>query len=80
MAFTISGWAVGGQNLGFQSSAWASCSLAFARGLRGFSGTDAFSWMAFASFVYLTSKHGHYLFEIDLVRLVKGVQFATIDV
>ena len=45
-----------------------------------FSGTDAFSWMAFASFVYLTSKHGHYLFEIDLVRLVKGVQFATIDV
>lgn len=58
----------------------ASCSLAFARGLRVFSGTDAFSWMAFASFVYLTSKHRHYLFEIDLVRLVKGVQFATIDV
>lgn len=80
MAFTISGWAVGGQNLGFQSAAWASCSLAFARGLRVFSETDAFSWMAFASFVYLTSKHRHYLFEIDLVRLVKGVQFATIDV
>ena len=58
----------------------ASCSLAFARGLKVFSGTDAFSWMAFAFSVYLTSKHGHYLFEIDLVRLVKGVQFATIDV
>lgn len=55
--FAISGWAVGGQNLGFQSSAWASCSLAFARGLRVFSGTDAFSWMAFASFVYLTDEH-----------------------
>ena len=42
---------------GFQSSAWVSCSLAFAGGLRGFSGTDAFSWMAFASFVYLTDEH-----------------------
>lgn len=58
-----------------------SCSLAFAGGLRGgSSGTGAFSWMAFAFSVYLTSKHRHYLFEIDLVCLVKGVQFATIDV
>ena len=78
--FTIGGWAVGGRNLGFQASAWASCSLAFTRGFRGFSGTDAFSWMAFASFVYLTDEHRHNLFEMDLVRLVKGVQFATIDV
>ena len=45
-----------------------------------FSGIDAFSWMAFASFVYLTDEHGHYFFEMDLVCLVKGVQFATIDV
>lgn len=36
MEFTIGGWAVGGENLGFQTSAWASCSLAFARGLRFF--------------------------------------------
>ena len=65
---------------GFSILRLASCSLAFARGLRGFSGTDAFSWMAFASFVYLTDEHGHNLFEVDFVRFVKGVQFATIDV
>ena len=78
--FTMSGVGRGRTEAGVSILRLASCSLAFARGLRVFSGTDAFSWMAFASFVYLTSKHGHYLFEIDLVRLVKGVQFATIDV
>ena len=70
----------GRTELRFSTLRLASCSLAFAGGLRVFSGTDAFSWMAFASFVYLTDEHGHYFFEIDLVRLVKGVQFATIDV
>ena len=76
----ISGVGRGRTEPGLSILRLASCSLAFVRGLRVFSGTDAFSWMAFASFVYLTSKHGHYLFEIDLIRLVKGVQFATIDV
>ena len=78
--FAINGVGRGRTEPGLSIRRLASCSLAFARGLRGFSGTDAFSWMAFASFVYLTSKHRHYLFEMDLVCLVKGVQFATIDV
>lgn len=78
--FTIGGWAVGGENLGFQSAVWLLAPWLSQEVLGGVSGTDAFSWMAFASFVYLTSKHRHYLFEMDLVRLVKGVQFATIDV
>ena len=77
---TMSGVGRGRTEPGLSIRRLVSCSLAFARGLRVFSGTDAFSWMAFASFVYLTSKHRHYLFEMDLVRLVKGVQFATIDV
>ena len=71
--FTMSGVGRGRTEAGGSIRRLVSCSLAFARGLRVFSGTDAFSWMAFASFVYLTSKHGHYLFEMDLVRLVKGV-------
>ena len=72
-AFTMSGVGRGRTESGLSILRLASCSLAFAGGLRVFSRTDAFSWMAFASFVYLTSKHRHYLFEIDLVRLVKGV-------
>ena len=67
------GWAVGGENLGFQSSVWILAPWLSQEVSGFFSGTDAFSWMAFASFVYLTSKHRHYLFEMDLVRLVKGV-------
>lgn len=54
--------------------------LGFRKRCQGGSGTDVFSWMAFASFVYLTDEHRHNLFEMDLVRLVKGVQFATVDV
>ena len=53
----ISGVGRGRTEAGLSILRLASCSLAFAGGLRGFSGNDAFSWMAFASFVYLTDEH-----------------------
>lgn len=54
--------------------------LGFRKGSQGGSGADAFLWMAFVSFVYLTDEHGHNFFKMDLVCFVKGVQFATVDV
>lgn len=65
---------------GFQSSVWLLAPWLSQEVSRGVSGTDVFSRMAFASFVYLTDEHRHNFFEMDLVRFVKGVQFATVDV
>lgn len=71
--FTISGVGRGRTEPGLSILRLGFLLLGFRKRSQGFSGTDAFSWMVFASFVYLTSKHRHYLFEMDLVRLVKGV-------
>ena len=78
--FTMSGVGRGRTEAGGINPPFGFLLLGFCKWSQGGSGADVFLWMAFASFVYLTSKHRHYLFEMDLVRLVKGVQFATIDV